>query len=130
MDLAATTLLNALTLISILALVGLGLTISFGLMNVTNLAHGEFVTIGAFTVYFVQSLGGKVTVRTGELIVAEHVRVAKGRSQTDPAHLQALWQQTVSRATAERHAPPPRCTVTFTQPVEQRPLSVYAEVAG
>ena len=58
MDLAATTLLNALTLISILALVGLGLTISFGLMNVTNLAHGEFVTIGAFSVYFVQSLGG------------------------------------------------------------------------
>jgi transposase len=78
----------------------------------------------------VQSLGGKVTVRTGELIVAEHVPVAKGRSQIDPAHLQALWQQTVSRATAERHAPPPRCTVTFTQPVEQRPLSVYAEVAG
>ncbi len=58
MDLAVTTLLNALTLISILALVGLGLTISFGLMNVTNLAHGEFVTVGAFTVYFVQSHGG------------------------------------------------------------------------
>ena len=58
MDLLITTLLNALTLISIFSLVGLGLTISFGLMNVTNLAHGEFVTVGAFTVYFVQSLGG------------------------------------------------------------------------
>lgn len=58
MDLLVTTVLNALTLISILSLVGLGLTISFGLMNVTNLAHGEFVTVGAFTVYSVQSLGG------------------------------------------------------------------------
>lgn len=78
----------------------------------------------------VQSLGGKITVKAGELIVAEHAPIAKGHSQIDPAHLQALWKQTVARATAERHAPPPRCTVTFTQPVEQRPLSVYAEVAG
>lgn len=58
MDFLATTILNALTLISILLLVGLGLAISFGLMNVTNLAHGEFVTVGAFSVYFIQSLGG------------------------------------------------------------------------
>ena len=58
MDFVLTTLLNALTLISILMLVGLGLAISFGLMNVTNLAHGEFVTVGAFAVYFVQSIGG------------------------------------------------------------------------
>jgi branched-chain amino acid transport system permease protein/urea transport system permease protein len=33
-------LLNALTLISILMLVGLGLAIIFGLMNVINMAHG------------------------------------------------------------------------------------------
>ena len=58
MDFLIITVLNALTLISILLLVGLGLAISFGLMNVTNLAHGEFVTVGAFAVYFVQSLGG------------------------------------------------------------------------
>lgn len=58
MEVAATITLNALTLISILALVGLGLTISFGLMNVINLAHGEFLAFGAFTVYLVQSLGG------------------------------------------------------------------------
>ena len=57
MDFAVTTLLNALTLISIFSLVGLGLAISFGLMNVTNLAHGEFVTVGAFAVYFVQHAG-------------------------------------------------------------------------
>jgi branched-chain amino acid transport system permease protein/urea transport system permease protein len=50
--------LNALTLISILMLVALGLAIIFGLMNVINLAHGEFVTIGAYTLAFVQGLGG------------------------------------------------------------------------
>lgn len=50
--------LNALTLISILMLVGLGLAIIFGLMNVINLAHGEFVTIGAYTLAFVESLNG------------------------------------------------------------------------
>lgn len=76
----------------------------------------------------IQSLGGKITVKAGDLIIAEHAPVAKGHSQIDPAHLQALWKQTVARATAERHAPPPRCTVTFTQQVEQRPLSVYAEL--
>jgi urea ABC transporter permease protein UrtB len=50
--------LNTLTLISILMLVGLGLAIIFGLMNVINLAHGEFVTIGAYTLALVQSLSG------------------------------------------------------------------------
>jgi branched-chain amino acid transport system permease protein/urea transport system permease protein len=50
--------LNALTLISILMLVGLGLAIIFGLMNIINLAHGEFVTIGAYTLALVQSLSG------------------------------------------------------------------------
>jgi branched-chain amino acid transport system permease protein/urea transport system permease protein len=39
-------------------LVGLGLAIIFGLMNVINMAHGEFVTIGAFTLSALQSVGG------------------------------------------------------------------------
>lgn len=78
----------------------------------------------------VQSLGGRITVKAGELIVAEHTPVPKGHSQINPGHLQALWKQTVARATTERYAPPPRCTVVFAQAVEQRPLSVYAEVAG
>ena len=52
--------LNALTLISILALVALGLAIIFGLMDVMNLAHGELVTIGAYTLAYIQFLGGNV----------------------------------------------------------------------
>jgi branched-chain amino acid transport system permease protein/urea transport system permease protein len=55
---AATGLLNVLTLVSLLMLVGLGLAVIFGLMGVINLAHGEFVTVGAFCVALVQSLGG------------------------------------------------------------------------
>lgn len=51
-------LLNILTLTSILMLVGLGLAVIFGLMNVINMAHGEFVTIGAFTLSVLQGLGG------------------------------------------------------------------------
>jgi urea ABC transporter permease protein UrtB len=51
-------LLNALTLFSILVLVALGLAIVFGLMNIINMAHGEFVMLGAFTLSFVQSAGG------------------------------------------------------------------------
>lgn len=76
----------------------------------------------------VTSLGGRITVKAGELIIAEHAPVAKGRCQIQPEHLQALWKQTVARATSERHAPPPRCHVAFAQAVEQRPLSVYAEL--
>lgn len=50
--------LNMLTLISILLIVSIGLAIIFGLMNVINLAHGEFITIGAFTLVAVQAAGG------------------------------------------------------------------------
>ncbi|WP_299668505.1 urea ABC transporter permease subunit UrtB [uncultured Ruegeria sp.] len=58
MDIAFTVALNAMTLISILMLVGLGLGIIYGLMGVINLSHGEFVTIGAFTLALVQGFGG------------------------------------------------------------------------
>lgn len=55
---ATTLVLNALTLVSILMLVALGLAIIFGLMRVINLAHGEFVTLGAYTLAIVERMGG------------------------------------------------------------------------
>lgn len=58
MDLVATIILNSLTLISILMLVALGLAVIFGLMGVINMSHGDFVTVGAFSVAIVQSFGG------------------------------------------------------------------------
>jgi urea transport system permease protein len=40
--------LDAATLIGVLMLVSLGMGIIFGMMNVINLAHGEFVPLGAY----------------------------------------------------------------------------------
>lgn len=50
------TLFNGLSLSSIILLTSLGLAITFGLMRVINMAHGEFVMIGAYTTYVVQNL--------------------------------------------------------------------------
>jgi branched-chain amino acid transport system permease protein/urea transport system permease protein len=58
MDTLVNLVLNSLTLISILMLVALGLAVVYGLMGVINMAHGEFVTIGAYTVAAVQGLSG------------------------------------------------------------------------
>ncbi|MBI5925356.1 MAG: urea ABC transporter permease subunit UrtB [Aquabacterium sp.] len=40
-----------LSLFSVLLLMGLGLAVIFGQMGVINMAHGEFMTIGAYTVF-------------------------------------------------------------------------------
>lgn len=50
------TLFNGLSLSSIVLLTSLGLAITFGLMRVINMAHGEFVMIGAYTTYVVQNV--------------------------------------------------------------------------
>ena len=44
-------LLNGLLLGSTYALLGIGLTLVFGLMSVVNFAHGEFYTLGAYAVF-------------------------------------------------------------------------------
>jgi urea transport system permease protein len=50
--------LDALSFMLALLLVALGLIIIFGLMNVINMAHGEFFLLGAYTVVLVQNAGG------------------------------------------------------------------------
>jgi urea transport system permease protein len=45
-----------LSLFSVLLLMGLGLAIIFGQMGVINMAHGEFMTIGAYTIYWFSHL--------------------------------------------------------------------------
>lgn len=47
---------NGLSLGSILFLMGLGLAITFGLMGVINMAHGEMMMIGAYTAFVLQGL--------------------------------------------------------------------------
>jgi urea transport system permease protein len=43
---------------SILLVVALGLAITFGLMGIINMAHGEMIAVGAYTSYVVQNLFG------------------------------------------------------------------------
>jgi len=50
------TLFFGLSLGSVLVLAGVGLAITFGVMGVINMAHGELMMIGAYTVYVVQQL--------------------------------------------------------------------------
>ncbi|MBI1923401.1 urea ABC transporter permease subunit UrtB [Candidatus Poribacteria bacterium] len=47
---------NGLSLSSILVIIALGLSITFGLMKVINMAHGELMLIGAYTAYLIQNL--------------------------------------------------------------------------
>ena len=49
-------LVTGLSLGSILLLVALGLAITYGLMGVINMAHGELMMIGAYATYMVQNL--------------------------------------------------------------------------
>jgi len=46
--------LDALSLASIFFLAAIGLAITFGVMGVINMAHGEFIMMGAYTGYIVQ----------------------------------------------------------------------------
>lgn len=46
--------LDALSLASIYFLAAIGLAITFGVMRVINMAHGEFIMLGAYTGYVVQ----------------------------------------------------------------------------
>ncbi|GIO15816.1 hypothetical protein J19TS2_53710 [Cohnella xylanilytica] len=56
MALWLTQLFNGLSVSSILLLIALGLAITFGLMRVINMAHGEFIMIGAYSAYLVQKI--------------------------------------------------------------------------
>jgi urea transport system permease protein len=49
-------LFAGISLGSILLLAALGLAITYGLMGVINMAHGELIMIGAYTTYVVQNL--------------------------------------------------------------------------
>ena len=59
--------LDALSLASIYFLAAIGLAITFGVMGVINMAHGEFIMMGAYTGYVVQQIIPDYTV---SLIVA------------------------------------------------------------
>jgi urea transport system permease protein len=53
------TLFRGLSAGSILLVVALGLAITFGLMGVINMAHGEMITVGAYATYITQNVFGE-----------------------------------------------------------------------
>jgi branched-chain amino acid transport system permease protein len=96
-------LLNGLLLGGTYALLGIGLTLIFGLMNVVNFAHGEFYTLGAYVTYAALSLSGLpfvlavlVAIAAGMLLGATAERVLLrplGRASIDTVMLVmiGLW---------------------------------------
>src|SRR5664279_3216939 len=49
---------NAVLLSGILALVALGFSLVWGIMNIVNLAHGAFIVLGAYITFFLHELLG------------------------------------------------------------------------
>ena len=54
--------LNVLSAISLLFIAAIGLAVIFGVMGVVNLAHGEFIMMGAYASYLVTKMGYPVAL--------------------------------------------------------------------
>ncbi|MCW1917660.1 urea ABC transporter permease subunit UrtB [Rhodobacter sp. KR11] len=59
--------MDGISLAAIYFLAAIGLAITFGVMRVINMAHGEFITMGAYTGFVVQTL---IPDKTVSLVVA------------------------------------------------------------
>jgi len=55
MDFFVSQFISGLSMTSILLMISLGLAIIYGTTGVINMAHGEFVMIGAYTSWFLQT---------------------------------------------------------------------------
>jgi branched-chain amino acid transport system permease protein len=76
MDLAAIVLDQILTSIASLILISIGLAVIFGMMRVINLAHGEFIMLGGYTV--ITSVNAGINLWFASLILAPLVVGAFG----------------------------------------------------
>ncbi|MFQ5555901.1 MAG: branched-chain amino acid ABC transporter permease [Acidimicrobiales bacterium] len=66
---------NVVSLVATFVLIALGLHLTFGMLNVVNLVHGEFVLVGAYATFELQGrLGGPVPA----MIVAPFIAAAVG----------------------------------------------------
>ena len=91
--------MNGLVLGGTYALLGIGLTLIFGLMNLVNFAHGEFYTLGAYTTFAALALGGAnfflavaaaIVVGAVAGAIVEAVKIA---GKDEPKAIQeALWK--------------------------------------
>ena len=53
---AVGTVFRGISLGSVLLVVAIGLAITFGLMGIINMAHGELIAVGAYTTYVIQNI--------------------------------------------------------------------------
>ena len=58
----ATQFLTGLSIVAILAIIALGLSVIFGIAGVINMAHGEFIMVGAYVAAVVGQLGGNTFI--------------------------------------------------------------------
>ncbi|MBD2138302.1 branched-chain amino acid ABC transporter permease [Anabaena sp. FACHB-1237] len=50
-------IINGIAVGSIIALAAVGLTLTYGILRLSNFAHGDFLTLGAYLTFFLNSLG-------------------------------------------------------------------------
>jgi len=62
MESLITQFINGFSIVAILMLVAVGLGIIFGVVGVINMAHGEFIMVGAYTAAVVGQLGGNTFI--------------------------------------------------------------------
>ncbi len=72
MESIITQFLNGFSVVAILMIAALGLAIIFGVAGVINMAHGEFIMVGAYTAAVVGQLGGNtfIAIPVAFLVVA------------------------------------------------------------
>ena len=68
MDLAVIVIDQIVTSIASLLLISIGLAVIFGMMRVINLAHGEFIMLGGYTV--VTAVNAGINVWVASLVLA------------------------------------------------------------
>jgi neutral amino acid transport system permease protein len=58
-------IINGIALGSIIAPAAVGLTLTYGILKLSNFAHGDFLTLGAYLAWFVNSLGVSIPIAIG-----------------------------------------------------------------
>lgn len=74
--------LNGLSVGSILALAAVGLTLTYGILRLSNFAHGDYMTLGAYITWLSNSLGLNIWLSIGGRGLWHHWRDARGRKIT------------------------------------------------
>ena len=104
---AIETLFFGLSLGSVLVLVAIGLAITFGVMGVINMAHGELMMLGAYTTYLVQVAMPQHLDASILVAIPAAFTVAGARGRADRTDDHPLSLRTAARDAARdvRHQP-------------------------